>query len=407
MYEHDKYNQPIFTYPVNITSTSNGDIHVADYKPGSVRGRVVVLEQGRDRINTYTGHTDVNKGILFKLVRIVSTPRDNVIVTDMDTYTLHILNNNGQLLSFYKTSNIEIKYPFSFAFTQTGQLLNGCSKPVNSKAKDAKIFTVNISGWEITQSNVGVLQSKVSPLELSVTLNINKQYQTELSQVSDIIPLSDNSICLNSNLYGKLMKVKPEGNNLKTTSSLNIDVYGVTLTAENDILLDTGNSRIQQLSNITGKITDTVYDISPLKSTTVHMTCNNKVVVGAVNKHGMIVVMVMNKKGENETIYEHDKYNQPIFTYPVNITSTSNGDIHMADYKPGSVRGRVVVLEQGRDRINTYTGHTDVNKGRPFKLVRIVSTPRDNVIVTDMDTYTLHILNNNGQLLSFYKTSKI
>ncbi|CAC5411015.1 unnamed protein product [Mytilus coruscus] len=47
---------------------------------------------------------------------------------------------------------------------------------------------------EITQSNIGVLQSEESPEELSVTFNIIQEYQTEFTVISDIIPCIDKSI---------------------------------------------------------------------------------------------------------------------------------------------------------------------------------------------------------------------
>ncbi|VDI22914.1 Hypothetical predicted protein [Mytilus galloprovincialis] len=291
-------------------------------------------------------------------------------------------------------------------FHEVGRIENSIDVPAPKTKSTYKSIPDFVPG-EIYQSNVGVLQSKNSPLELSVSLNINKQYQTELSHVSDIIPcLYDKSIFMNSNLDAQLMRGNYVGNNLRI-SSLNIKVYGMALTDDNDILLATGKSRIQQLSTNTGKITDTVYDISPLISTTVHVTSNNKVIIGAVNSEVQYKVIVMNTKGEYETVYGHNHHNQPMFNYPQSITSTDNGNIHVVDYYPGSDRGRVTVLGQGGGIINTYTGHTEINKDIPFKPTRIVTTPRDNVIVADMDIHTLHILDNNGQLLTCYKTKEI
>ncbi|XP_063431661.1 uncharacterized protein LOC134714351 [Mytilus trossulus] len=291
-------------------------------------------------------------------------------------------------------------------FLEVSRIENSMSVPAPKTKSTYKSIPDFVPG-EITQTNVGVLQSKDSPLELSVTLNINKQYQIELSHVSDIIPcLYDKSIWMNSNLDAQLMKVTPEGSNLRICS-LNIKVYGMALTDDNDILLATGKSRIQQLSTITGKITDTVYNISPLISTTVHVTSNNKVIIGVVSSDVQYKVIVMNNKGEYETVYGHDQHNQPIFNYPQSISSTGNGNIHEVDYYPGSERGKVVVLGQGGGIINTYTGHTKINKEKPFKPTRIVTTPGDNLIVADMDIHTLHVLDNNGELLTCYKTSDI
>ncbi|XP_071170893.1 uncharacterized protein [Mytilus edulis] len=145
VYEHDQHKQPIFTYLLRITSTSNGNIHVVD---GGVRGgiyRVVMLEQGGDIINIYTGDREINKDIPFNPRDIVTTPRDNVIVADINTHTLHILNNAGTLVTCHKTSDINIVLLCSLVFTPTGQLYIECSTPKRCKAKDAKLYEVTIS----------------------------------------------------------------------------------------------------------------------------------------------------------------------------------------------------------------------------------------------------------------------
>ncbi|VDI15372.1 Hypothetical predicted protein [Mytilus galloprovincialis] len=106
---------------MSITSTSNGNIHVVDRKVGK-EGRVVVLVPGSDVINSYKGHHEINKDKPFKPNRIVTTPRDNVMVSDLDTDTIHILDSEGNLKSWFITEDIGILYPFSLAFTPTGQL---------------------------------------------------------------------------------------------------------------------------------------------------------------------------------------------------------------------------------------------------------------------------------------------
>ncbi|XP_076104554.1 uncharacterized protein LOC143073115 [Mytilus galloprovincialis] len=258
---------------------------------------------------------------------------------------------------------------------------------------------------EINQAIVGVLQSDDTPVELTVTLNIISEYQTELSAVSDIISCPDKSFWINCNKDEKLMKLKPEGNNLKTISSLNIDVYGMAVLPSNDLLLSIEGSRLQQLSVITGKLTDSVYDVAPLGSIAIHITSGNKVVVGGNDDElGRRAVFVMIENGDHEIVYEHDQHNQPIFSYPDSITSTMNGNIHVVDSDPDVDRGRVVVLGQGEGIINSYTGHTDINKDKPFKPSRIVTSPKDNVIVVDVVTKVFHILNNVGELLTHFNT---
>ncbi|CAC5395558.1 unnamed protein product [Mytilus coruscus] len=125
---------------------SNGNIHVADCHPDSDRGRVVVLGQGGDIINTYTRNTEINKDYLFQPVMIVTTPRDNVIVVDLDTDVFHILNNIGEYSTHYSTNDIAIICALSLAFTPTGQLYIGCTRSLGSTTKEAMIYQVMLSG---------------------------------------------------------------------------------------------------------------------------------------------------------------------------------------------------------------------------------------------------------------------
>ncbi|VDH94621.1 Hypothetical predicted protein [Mytilus galloprovincialis] len=101
----------------------DGNIHVADYHP-----------------DEDSGDTEINKKKPFRPEGIVTTQRDNVIVADIDTSTLHILNNSGELIKHIKTTDNGITYPNSLAFSQTGQLYIGCSTPGETTAKEAKII---------------------------------------------------------------------------------------------------------------------------------------------------------------------------------------------------------------------------------------------------------------------------
>ncbi|XP_076103764.1 uncharacterized protein LOC143072612 [Mytilus galloprovincialis] len=254
---------------------------------------------------------------------------------------------------------------------------------------------------EITQSNVGVLQIEDS------SFNIIQEYQTELTVIDEIISCTDNSVWISSNLDDCLINAIPTGKELNMVSTFNMTVYGMEKATSNNLLLSVGKSRVQQLNITTGNITDSVYNMSSLGSTCIHITSDNKVIVGGYSdSRGRSAVFVMNDKGDHETVYEHDKHNQPIFSYPMNLTSTSNGNIHVVDRDHGK-EGRVVVLVPGRDVINSYKGHPEINKKKPFKPTRMATTPRDNVMVIDFDTDIIHILDNAGNLVSWFKMKDI
>ncbi|XP_063420323.1 uncharacterized protein LOC134705535 [Mytilus trossulus] len=266
----------------------------------------------------------------------------------------------------------------------------------------------NFLPGEITQSNVGVLQNVESPEKLSVAFKICQEYQTELSRVSQIIPCADNLVWINSSSDGCIINAETKGRKLTVLSTFNMTVYGMAITQTNELLLSVhGKSRLQKLNTTTGKLTDTDFNVDPLVPISIHITSGNKlIVVGISNKLGRKAVFVINHRGDHEIVYEYDKHNQPMFTYLRSITSTSDGNIQLVDFHKGK-KGRVVVLGKGSDIVNSYTGDPKINKHKSFKPQRIATTSKDNVIVTDLDTEIIHILNSKGCLISWYNTKDI
>ncbi|XP_076104394.1 uncharacterized protein LOC143073043 [Mytilus galloprovincialis] len=276
------------------------------------------------------------------------------------------------------------------------------------KPEISRKTTLQFLPGEITQSNIGVLQSVDIPLpEVKVSLRVVNQYQTNLSLVGDLSLCPDDSLWIACDPDVVLQKVKPKGTKLKTISNFNITVFDMAITPSDDLLIKVkGKSRLQMMSSTTGKVTDSVYDINPFIATAIHITSGGQVIVGGEDyDNRRRAVFVFNMNGNHEVVYEHNKHNQPIFSSPWKITTTSNGYIHVADFDPGEGSGKVVVLGRGGDVINIYKGDTDINKKVPFRPVGIVTTPRDNLVVVDLDIDTLHILNNSGQLITYIKTT--
>ncbi|CAC5409487.1 unnamed protein product [Mytilus coruscus] len=258
---------------------------------------------------------------------------------------------------------------------------------------------LNFVPGEIYQSNIGVFKFDENLSDKPhIKLDLNKQYETDFLVGLILFSGIDKSFWISSGRFGLVQKVKTDGNKLKILSSFNIRLYGLAVTQSNNLLLCTGGTKLQQMSSNTGTLIDTVYDMSPLRPT------------GGFNldypKPGRRVVILMNQNGVHERVYGHDQHQQPIFRYPYKITTTSNGNIYVVD-RISDYENRVVVLGQGGDMINIYTGIIQINKDLPFLPEDIVTTPRDNVIAADMRTHTLHILNNAGLLMTYYKTSDI
>lgn len=146
--KHDKH---LFTctYPRRITIASNGNICLVDWFDQDRRGRVVVLSQGGDILGIYTGHPDVHTNHNpFTPVGILTTPSDNIIVTDLNNHLLHILADQGQLIAFYNLRDMGIVHPYSLAMSTSGTLYIGCFIAEGSKKKSkAKLYELNFSGF--------------------------------------------------------------------------------------------------------------------------------------------------------------------------------------------------------------------------------------------------------------------
>ncbi|XP_076099535.1 uncharacterized protein LOC143068996 [Mytilus galloprovincialis] len=265
----------------------------------------------------------------------------------------------------------------------------------------------NFVPGNIDQSNIGTLQEDVSlSAETHVSLVINNEYQTELDVVTFVSPCTDKSIWLSSGGYGMLQRVKPEGTNLKVMSQFNTKVCRMAVTPSNQLFLCVlGKTKLLQISS-SGDLTDSVYDVTPLFPNAILVISNNKIIVGAIDGEKSAVI-IMNKKGDKEAVYEHDQHSQPLFNYPLRITTTCNGNIHVVDQISDDWSGKVVILGQEGRIINQYTGHSTINKHVSFKPIDIVTTPSDNVVVIDLATKSLHILDDNGHLISYFNTENI
>lgn len=261
----------------------------------------------------------------------------------------------------------------------------------------------------IDQLNFGTLvPQKNSEGSPNVTITVDTEYNTELTLVSFLRASPDGSLWITNSLDGILKKVKPEGTNLNDLASFNIKVTGMAIIKSSELLLKVfGRNRLQQFNSSTGQLSDSVYDAKTLAAIAIHVTNDNKVIVGGVNKESIAAVIVMNDKGHHERVYDYDQHKQPISTYPRSITTTMNGNIHVVDCRPKNERGRIVVLGQNGNIINVYSGHADVNNDKNFKPVDIATTPRDNIIVVDVNTNTLHIMNNTGHIMTYFNTEGI
>jgi hypothetical protein len=140
IYEYDSNKHRLFILPRRITTNNNKDIVVVD-RTSRDTGRVVVVGWEEGLRLTYTGHSKINVTTQFDPTDVVTTTTGHIIVCDCRSHALHVLSEQGDILTYKVMEDTGIKYPFSLDIDMRGQLWVGC---YTNKQSGAKIHKVNI-----------------------------------------------------------------------------------------------------------------------------------------------------------------------------------------------------------------------------------------------------------------------
>ncbi|XP_071151199.1 uncharacterized protein [Mytilus edulis] len=291
-----------------------------------------------------------------------------------------------------------------------------CKNNIHPKIKTAgehRIISIKDIGNTLL-SNKGIGSTPGSTKDCTnVDLTVVGEYKTNLDSIFQLAISLDDSLWISDGVHKKgirffapytgLQKVKCEGNKLKVISNFNIHIYCLAITHDNDLLIATEGPILKQIKSGTNKIIDTVFDLTPYEPVSIHITRQNKIIVGAYDD-GKGMVIAMDHKGKHDKIYDECQNKGISFNVPWRITATSNDNIFVSDMSNQEYEGRVVVMGPG-DFINTYSGHPDINtENRPFSPSDLTTTPADNVIIVDDYSRSLHILNTSGELITHIST---
>lgn len=324
-------------------------------------------------------------------------------IEELSKYTDDVETKLEEAENFIKTGNKDFFYvkpkKLSFIF-ENGK----CTPPLNSSSYDS--VPKFVSEEIIPQFRVGKLISQKSAAEVS--LSINKQFFTDMSTVGLVTPCPDGSIWISNTIDTLVQRVQPQEQDLEILQSVTAKVYGMAAFDDYDILVSVDGPVIKLIKSTSGQIEYTSFNVKPFETTAIHNTLKAEVLVGgfrASQERG--VVFKFDTDGNTEKLYEFDKQNQPLFRYPRSIASAQNRVIYVADNHPKDGIGRVVVIEEKGEVNNIYLGHHSVNQSIPFRPVSIVTTLRTNVIVSDFDSHTFHILDSYGYFLTCYNATDL
>jgi sugar lactone lactonase YvrE len=139
IYQYDSNKRRLFTLPERITTNNNKDIVVVDRTSGDT-GRVVVVGWEGGLRWTYTGHSKINVTTQFKPSDVVTTTAGHIIVCDHSSHALHVLSEQGDILTCKVMEDTGIKYPYSLDIDMRGQLWVGCVKQSGATIHKVKLL---------------------------------------------------------------------------------------------------------------------------------------------------------------------------------------------------------------------------------------------------------------------------
>ena len=252
----------------------------------------------------------------------------------------------------------------------------------------------------------GSLQEmKIPQVESDIDLEVVNSYTTDLSGIYTIITVDDKSTWVND-CKQVIRQINIDNDNITTTKQISCYIYDMTLTSNNDILLSVVKSSDIKLLTKSGEIKP-FFSVSPLLPFGIHVTSDNNIIVGVI-EHGdpytptdksTRALLIFGMDGKQQHTYQYDSNKHRLFTLPRRITTNNNKDIVVVDRTSGHT-GRVVVVGREGGLRWTYTGHSKINVTTQFKPCDVVTTTAGHIIVCDFCTHALHVLSEQGDILT-------
>ncbi|CAG2192795.1 unnamed protein product [Mytilus edulis] len=248
-------------------------------------------------------------------------------------------------------------------FVDSSELINSMGQNVLSSCTKYTSIPTFLPG-HITAFNVGSLENVSTRDEIKIVQTL----YTEISDVFHMTACAEDMLWIsNSN---RLQKVRIEGNSLKIIHEKQMRVYDMVCTQSKDLLLVSVGSVLIQISDQTGEITNSKYEVQDLELTAVHVNSHGKVTVGA---------------------FIGKLYNPAIGRRVVIWTSCLK-----------ILKGRVVILSEDGDVLNTFSDPPEVKVA--FKPKHAFTTPSDRIIISDFTNDLLYVLTSSGNLIKWFDT---
>ena len=254
----------------------------------------------------------------------------------------------------------------------------------------------------------GSLQKmKIPQVESDIDLEVVNSYTTDLSGIHNIITVDDKSTWVNDYNKQVIRQINIDNDNITTTKQISCSIIDMTLTLSNDILLSVYNSSDIKLLTKSGKIKPFFSVSSSLLPRGIHVTSDKYIIVGVMEQgatptptdKSTRALLIFGMDGKQQHTYQYDSNKHRLFTVPYRITTNNNKDIVVVDMT-SDYTGRVVVVGREGGLRWTYTGYSKINVTTQFNPIDVVTTTAGHIIVCDRSTHSLHVLSEQGDILT-------
>uniref|UniRef100_K1P7S5 Tripartite motif-containing protein 3 n=1 Tax=Magallana gigas TaxID=29159 RepID=K1P7S5_MAGGI len=400
--QNDNTGRGLYREPNYITENNNGDVVVSDGESA-----VVVTERGGRHRFSYTGPPS---GSGLWPHGICTDALSHILVCDDCTETVQMIDRDGQFLSHLLIRPSGIFSPWGLSYDiNTHRLWVGSrdNKTVviyryitrqdaltdlNPATADVmeSLSEIPTTGTEKPQQGNQCLLKLMSPPELlpSLTLTgVDRCYHISCV-TSDRVWVSDNG--------NKLMLTDTTGVPLHRVEDSWSGLYGShTVNSESELIYRDEDYNINKLS----KDMKTTTTFIERTDSTWRPLCvywspsTGDLLVGMYNydtKTGKVTRY--NQSGQLTQTIQHDITGRGLYIGPEYITENNNGDVVVSDSWSA-----VVVTERGGRHRFSYTGHPSGSELWPCG---ICTDALSHILVCDLRTHTVQMLDRDGQFLS-------
>uniref|UniRef100_K1Q322 Tripartite motif-containing protein 2 n=1 Tax=Magallana gigas TaxID=29159 RepID=K1Q322_MAGGI len=397
--QHSNTGRKLYNIPNYITENNNGDVVMSDYRT------VVVTERGGKHRFSYRGHPS---GSEIRPRGICTNPLSQILVCEIRTKTLHILDRDGQFLShlLIRPSGIFIPHGLGYDFN-THRLWVGSS--FKNMIVIYRYITRQDALTDLNPATADVMES-LSEIPTTGTEKPQQGNQCLLKLMSPSLIVTSVDSCYHiSHVTSDRVWVR-DRNNLILTDKTGVPLHRVedscrglygglhTVNSESELIYRDRNDNINKLSKDMKttttfiKRTDSTWEPqcvywSPSTGDLLVAMQNHRTVKSKISRY--------NKSGQPTHTIEHDNTGLELYSEPHYMTENKNGDVVVSDYSA------VVVTEHGGRHRFSYTGHPSGSELQPRG---ICTDALSHILVCDYKTKTLQMLDRDGQFLSHLLT---